>query len=315
MYIKMKAKPLCVKDFLELFLSLLQSGYPFTLALRILMQKDETKTYAGKILEAVENQGSVTNAVCSLYKKLNMYKTMLMTAEESGDIVPALSGVIEELKESEEDRRNLMVSAVYPVFVCILALAMSVVLIKYGLSYITLISEVDEKEIIRSVVTAVIFLFACVSIVFSLTLYSCRRFDFPYLFFRNLYYLNKSSVGMEEALRLLLREKYFSEKELKCVSKILSGIREGKPLWLMCDKTGMFDVFTVSWLFIAGESGDVEKGFLKIYESYRNKRIKARESARRSMEPLLLAVCGIYVVILIAGCVIPVFLNLGSKIL
>ena len=312
---KMISKKAGLTQFLELFLSLLQSGIPLSAAVKILSEKKETRENAERIKNILENGGSISEALCSISRRLKPYETLLAVTEETGEIGPVLEGITEEVREKEEERRNLSVLSLYPAFVCLLALSLSLILIKYGVEYISLIAEVNKAELIKTVFTANLTLVFLSAAVFILISFFLQKYSFETFLFWNLYFLNRSAVGMEEAFALMLREKSFSRKELKCISLIIAALREGKALYRICEESRFFDAFCISWLYVAEESGEVTKALQKIYENYSNKKKEIRERAASFMEPALLALSGIYVVILITGCVIPVFMSLGSKIL
>lgn len=304
-----------VSAFMELFLSLTESGFPLVGALKVLSQKKETKQFARAVLEKLEQSGSISQALCTTARRLSKYETLLMTAEETGDIVPSLREITEELKERDEAKRNLTAAAVYPVFVCLLAAAFSIVLIVWGIPYINLIAGVNKEDMVKTVAAANLWLILSLSMVFFLTGLFTHRYDFAFMLFRNLYYLNKSSVGMEDSLLVLMKDSAFKGKNLRCIAAILQGLRGGEKLWRICERIRGLDAFTIAWLYITEENGEVGQGFKKIYENYSAKRKSAAETAGRFMEPCLLGISGVYILILISGCVIPVFMSLGVKIL
>ena len=294
-----------VSVFMELFLSLTESGFPLVGALKVLSQKKETKQCAEAVLEKLEQSGSISQALCTGCRSLSRYETLLMTAEETGDIVPSLREITEELKERNEAKKSLTAAAVYPV----------IVLIVWGIPYINLIAGVNKEDMVRTVAAANLWLILSISMVFFLTGWFTHRYDFAFMLFRNLYYLNKSSVGMEDSLLVLMKDSAFKGKNLRCIAAILQGLRGGEKLWKICEKIRGLDAFTIAWLYITEENGEAGRGFKKIYENYSAKRKSAAETAGRFMEPCLLGISGVYILILISGCVIPVFMSLGVKIL
>lgn len=308
-------RKMSVMEFLELLLSLIKSGFSIPISLEVLREKEETKKYSSIITDALEKGAAFSDALCKLSKKLSLYESIFNASCQTGDIVPALSFAVEEMKETEKNRRNIIASAVYPLSVCVLALVLSIILLKYGISYVSLIAQIREELIIKTIISAVLWLICSTGGIILITTNLWRRYDFECTLFKSLYYLNKNAVGMEEAFCILLRERSFTKKDLRCISQILYGLRSGEGLYRMCEKSRRFDVFTSAWLFTAGESGEVNDGLMKIYENYREKQKTLRKASQRFMEPSLLAVTGIYVLILISGCVIPVFMSLGSKIM
>ena len=246
----MTEKKLNLTQFMELLLSLIQSGYPLSGGLRILSKREETKRYAKKLLEVIEEGGSFSQAVTAISSRLEKFETLIDSAEESGDIVPALSAVLEELKEGEEDVKKLVLYSLYPSGVCILALTLSIAMIKFALPFINLIAELDAKTAEKMIITANVFLILSLTVLYMFIHFYSKRFDFQYYLFENLYFLNKSSVAMEEAFTVLLGEKSFSKRELKRISFIHKGLREGRSLYELGEECGCFDPFTEGWLFI-----------------------------------------------------------------
>ena len=315
MYAKGIGKDESVWVFMELFLSLTESGFPLVSALKVLSQKKDTNKWAKAVLKKLEENGSISQALCSISKRLSKYETLLMTAEETGDIVPSLKEITEELKENEESKRNLIAAAVYPSFVCLLAVVLSLVLIVYGIPYINLIADVNERDMVITVVYANLWIVFSCSLLFIIAWYFSHRYDFAFMLFRNLYYLNKSFVGMEESLLVLMKDNAFTGRNLRCIASILQGLRGGEKMWKICEKIRGLDAFAVAWLYITEESGETGRGFKKIYENYSTRRKADVETVRRFMEPCLLGISGVYILILISGCIIPVFMSLGAKVL
>lgn len=313
---KEKVKRKCSKtQFLELLLSLIKSGMQFPYALKALCKNPYTGSFAELMKSEIENGSSVSESICSLCRKYKGLEVILSTAEESGNIVQALEDCVIELKEKEEEHRNLAAVLAYPVMVCLLALGFCFVLIVFGLPYISLIADVSEEDFMNTVFAANIWLLVSVILIFSVIRYVLHKEDFCRAVFCNLYYLNKNSVSMEDAFLILLKKSFKNKKDLKSISFILRGLRDGKKLNEVCETSGRFDSFSVLWLFAAEENGNTQAGLKAVMEHYQNKHKQTREQIQRVIEPLFMAVCGVYILILITGCVVPVFLSLGNKIL
>ena len=203
MYTKSVMKRNNVTNFLNLLLSLIKSGFTVPLALKALENNRYTKNASLEISQKITNSDSLSDAICGISKKLNAYRTMLATAEETGDITAALDEIVTELKDNDEDKRNLAGIAIYPLFVCILAFAFSVVLITLGIPYINLIADVNKNDFIRTIVIANSWLLLSILFVSLGNMYALRKYNFQYILFRNLYYLKLNSIGMEESLKVL----------------------------------------------------------------------------------------------------------------
>ena len=302
-------------QFLELLLSLAESGVPVPVAVRLLEKRPETERLAEKIRKEMEDGGTLCEALCGLSGKLSEFETMLSAAEETGDIVPALSGIAEELREMDDDRKNLAAIIIYPLAVCVLSLTGGIFLAVRGIQYIKVIADLDGQEIIKNLSAATVWPVAVYPLLLVAALHEYKKYDFQYVFFRNLYYMSVSHVGMEDAFRVLLGEKPFTKKDTACVAGMLRGIRDGRKLSDVFVQSGRFDMFTTAWLSVTDGNGELVRGFEKIYENYRKKRRETRELLRRFLEPALTAVCGIYVLLLAAGCIIPVFGSLGKLVM
>ena len=113
----------------------------------------------------------------------------------------------------------------------------------------------------------------------------------------------------------MLGSEGFSNKERKDVSVILDGIRNGEFLYTSCQKVRRFDIYTQAWLTIAQDNGRITESFEKIYSHYNLARKSSRNVLLKIIEPVVLLAAGIYIVILIVNCIVPIFLTLGSTIL
>ena len=303
------------RQFLELFLSLLEGGFSVPSALTVLKESEETKRYARIISISLGNDKSLSDSLCGLSKQLEHYRMMSAACEETGEIIPALKNITEELSEKEEGKRNLIVSALYPAFIMVLALSLSAVFGKIGIPALKQIAAVDEKELLKALISANTFLLVTVPSLILLIRYRTQRHDSSYLLFTNLYYLSLAGVGMEEALTVIMNEGRMKKRELKKILGIRKELRGGKSLYEAFRDSGLADTFTLSWLGVAEKSGNAKEAFLKVSRRYGEKKKEAREKALKLTEPALMALCGIYVALIAAGCVIPVFVSLGEGII
>lgn len=304
-----------VEQFLELFLSLVQSGFSIPSALNVLCDESYTREYAIKIRGKIKSDETFSSSLCSISKQLDGYKTILATAEETGDIVPSLRNIIDELHEKNEEKKNIITFSLYPAFIVLFAFILSILLVIYGIPYINLIAAVETMQLIKGIVAANIWLICSLAVLYFFVRYISRKYDFQYAFFRNLYYLSLNGIGIEEALLVIIKESHFNNNDCRTISVILNGIRNGQRIGEVCKKLKSFDVFTTAWLSVAEDNGQVNEAFKKIFEKYGIKRKQNREMSQRFLEPGILVLCGVYIIILIATCIIPVFMSLGTKII
>lgn len=300
--------------FLELFLSLMESGLSVPAVLKALCQEKSTRELALSINSKLEKSERLSLALCSISGSLNNYEGLLSTAEETGDIIPSLKNVVEELKNGRDELKNIITVSVYPLTVCILAFTLSTLLAVYGLPFINRIAEVDERQLTTAISRANIMLAAACAVCFIVVISAGKKNHFQQLFFQNLYYMSLNSIGVEETLEMLFASGHLKKRELAVVIRVLDGIRSGLSLKDACVSCGKFDGFTAAWLGAAGESGRVTESFEKIFRHYENKRRQVNQIVQRFIEPGAMAVSGMYIIALVTGCVIPVFKSFGTNI-
>ena len=308
-------KKMTERQFLELFLSLLEGGFSVASALAVLMEGRETESYARIICRGIAEDKSISDSLCRVSPALERYRMMTAACEQTGEIIPALKNITEEMEQKEEGRKNLIASALYPAFIMVLALTLSIVFGKWGIPSLRQIARVDEKKLVKALIFANGFLLVTVPLLIFLMREMTRKHDFSYSLFTNLYYLSLSGVGMEQALSVILGEGHMKKKELKKILEIRKELRGGKSLYEVFGTSGLCDTFTLSWLGVAENSGNAAEAFLKISTRYRMKKKEVREKALKITEPSLMVLCGIYVALIAAGCVIPVFMSLGEGII
>ena len=300
--------------FLELFLSLMESGLSVPAVLRALSQEKSTKELASSITDRLEKSERLSPALCSISGSLNNYEGLLSCAEETGDIIPSLKNVVEELKNGRDEIKNIITVSVYPLTVCILAFTLSTLLAVYGLPFINRIADVDERQLTAAINRANIMLAAACTVGFMVVISAGKKNRFQQLFFQNLYYMSLNSIGVEETLEMLFASGHLKNRELAVVISVLDGIRSGLSLKDACVSCGKFDGFTAAWLGAAGESGRVTESFEKIFHHYESKRRQVNQIIQRFIEPGAMAVSGMYIIALVTGCVIPVFKSFGTNI-
>lgn len=315
MYKAVIKKKCSIAQFMELLSSLTKSGFTVSRALKALQNNPLTQGYAIKALGMIAGGSNVSTALGALSPGLKGFGILLDAAEEAGNMENVLEEICDRLKETDENRKALTAALVYPVFICLLALSLSFFLIFYGLPYINLLADVKKDELMKTVMKANLWLTASSATVVFIIRYFMHRRDFESRLFSSLYCLHRSGAGMEESFLVLLKAKGFSKRDLQCIAFLLQGFRDGITFYDLALKSRRFDAFCLSWLFAAEAGGEIEEALNAVSNHYKKERKKAEEFSVRLMEPAFLGICGIYVVILICGLVIPVFMRLGADIL
>lgn len=309
------SKRISIRLFLELFLSLLESGISIPFSLKILSKDYKTSYYAKEILHSMETNNSFTISLCRLSKKLNSYEQILSIAEETGDVIPVLRNVIAEITDREESVKQVISILIYPFVVVSFSSVLSFVLLKYGVPYFGYLTDVSEEDLYHGVLCAALWIISAFLILIVFTGYQLTCFNFPNKFFRNLNFLTQSRISIDKSLSLLIQNDGFNNRERKIISMILNRIRNGDFLYKACSDIKKFDIYTNAWLTVVQNSGNVQECFARLYEHYSIAKRKRHETVIKFLEPGILLIIGIYILILMILCVIPVFLSLGATIL
>ena len=314
MCIKRFEKKTDIVSFLELLTSLLKSGLPVKRCLESLEENRSCSEYARIIKRGLENSETAGHSLAIAFRKLSRYEAMLLSAEKTGSIVPVLQNITEEMKEEKDNRYDAVMTLLYPVIITVTALVLSLLLLFYALPFIQKVSDVDRLTVIRGIILSNIWLLLSVCLTVFLIMYFSGKSDFQYRFFRTLYYLSLNRVSTDESVRLVLRENATNRRCSKIIAGVLTGLREGKKLSSLCHEARVFDSFTNAWLCAAEGSGEVTACFEKIFLHYKDERKRQRDAVKRFLEPVIMAETGIYILILITICIVPVFRNLGSTL-
>jgi len=304
-----------IKLFIELFLSIIESGVNIPSALKTLSEDEKTEHYAKHILRQMEQNVSFSHSLCSISRKVSSYEQMLLIAEETGDIIPILRNIVSEMEDKNESNKQIISVSVYPILITIFAFILSFILINYSIPYISQIADIAKSDLYTGIFKANVWLVLSILILVSIIYYILKKNNFQYKFFRNLYYLTLNSIGIESSLKLMLGSEGFSTKDRKDISMILDDIRNGEFLYVACQKIKRFDIYTQAWLTVAQDNGRITESFGKIFSHYSSIRKTSRDVLLKIIEPGVLLAAGIYIVILIINCIVPIFLTLGSTIL
>lgn len=301
-----------IEEFLELFLSLTESGISIIQALKSLAEGSETKLMAEFVLEKLKQSQSLSKALCSLSKKLKGYEELILTAEKTGNIIPPLRTVVEELKEKNESKKELIASSLYPSVIICVAAGLSLVLIKYALPFIKQVAIVEEKQMMRGIIEADLWLVLSIPLILLTAGFYSGKYNFEICLFQTLWIFEVGGIPVIKAITMLMKKGRRIKNDTKVLAQICEGLRSGKSLYVSCSKTQRFNTFTRAWLLTAEESGQAGNCFYKIYIHYKKLKDENRKRIKRFSEPFMTGVCGIYILILVIKCIVPVFETLGE---
>ena len=301
-------------EFLELFLVLLKNGFSIQKAIEVLESQKKTARYARKIRTSLEKGISIPKSFSSLSKQTEAYESILYASCESGDIIPAVELITHELKEKREGRRNLIIQSAYPVFVLITAQILTFILMVYGTGYLSVIVKIERSQMIKGLLVSDLWLvFSSLLMVWFCT-YITTKYRFEKKLFSGLVSLIRCEKNLERLLKTVIQARDFKERDIKAVSLIIRDIRNGLPFYEACQRTGRFDDFTFSCLFVAEQSGEVTQSFERIAGHYSKKDEDAKVMIQKGIETGEILILGIYIMLLVIFCVLPLFENLGNTL-
>ena len=301
-------------EFLELFLVLLKNGFSIQKALEVLESQKKTAKYAQKIRTSLEKGISIPKSFASLSKQTETYESILYASCESGDITPAVELIIHELKEKLERRRLLIIQSADPVFVLIITQILTFILMVYGIDYLSVIVKIERSQMIKGLVISDLWLVFSSLIMVWLCTYITAKHRFEKKLFCSLVSLIRCEKNLERLLKTVILGSDFKERDIKAVSLIIRDIRNGSPFYEACRRTGRFDDFTFSCLFVAEQSGEVTQSFERIAGHYSKKTEDAKVIIQKVIETGEILVLGIYIMLLVILCVLPLFENLGNTL-
>ena len=304
----------CIQ-FLDALVSLLESGLPVVVAVDCLCAEQKLGKYAAAIKQKLQRSESFSDSLCSISGQMESFRAMITGAEESGNIVPVLKNILEEQKQKSDYKKSLITLMIYPAVIIVLSITLSLLLLVYGVDYINQIADINENQIKSGIGMALIWLLIAALLFTSGVLYLFHRYDFEYKTFKSLWYMNRACIGMEEALLILLKEGLFSRDKRRILGNVLKGIQSGKSFYMVWDENGRTDSFSLAWLYTAEQNGNILGALEKIQEHYEEKRKKDLETVSHLIEPAVAGGCGIYVLIIVIRCIVPIFQSLGSTIL
>lgn len=301
-------------EFLELFLVLIKNGFSIQKTLELLEAQKRSAKYALRIKNELEKGAGIPYGISSLSPKIRAYESILCSAAESGDISPALELIIMELKEKQERRRLLAVESAYPVFVLLLAQLVTIFLIVYGPEYLGAVVQIDKGQMIKGLLLSDLWLFLASLMMAGFCIYITVKNMFEKKLFCSLGALIKCDKNLERLLKTVIQGRDFKERDIKAISLIIREIRSGLPFYEACRKTRRFDEYTLSCLYAAEESGEVTQSFERISNHYTKKNKDGAKIVGKVIESGEILICGIYILLLVIYCAVPIFENLGGTL-
>lgn len=295
--------------FINLLLNLTESHLNIPTILDSLDHNSLTADYVTAINELMQKGVSFSQSICHAIPKIRTYEKFISLSEETGDLIPALKYVKQELESKDQLAHNLLAVSAYPAMAVTVALAGSILLYTKALPVLMKLSSITSVIVMDGILWAGVWLLGSISVVTLICLYLLTRNHKQYQLYRNLSFLCGSGISIDRALELTL-----VDMPDRAVLSILDGVRSGKTFYestMMSEKKQKKDdLYVKTWLLAAEQTGETVRYFNLIAEYFEKQQKKAQETVIRIMEPAVTVIAGGYILILVLTILVPFF---GSR--
>ena len=335
-------KPRDLSVFCRQFVSMTKAGVSILESLKMLSEQTENK----KLKEATEGvrvnveKGETLAKSLALYPKVfpSLMINMIAAGESSGSLDTAMERMAIQFEKSAKINAMVKKAMIYPVIVCIVAVAVVVVMLvkvipSYAVMFDDLGTELPALTIaVRSLsdflldtwyiqlpilIVAIIALKAFAGTDVGKHIFHKIQLKIPAI---NNMVVKKSSSQMARTMSTLLaagvplveavdivsntmENVYFKEALDECKNQIIIGQPLSRPL----EDTKLFPPMVYHMVRIGEESGNTEEMLTKLADYYDEEVEMAVQSLMASMEPMIILVLAGIVGIMIAACIGPMF--------
>lgn len=333
--------PLVLSQFFEDFHNMLETGMSLK---QILFSLKETTHYRPlrKILDALDeylNQGfSLTDSFIQSESFPWIVISTLRVGERAGNILQITAILAQYFKRQEETRSRLINALAYPL--CILGLLLAL-MIFVSLRIVPKMAGLLPAEALNSFSTrALLFLtffiqktwifllFLPIALGFVILKFKERfaekleghLYRMPVLgeaaresglslYFLNLYVLQHSGVPVIQALKELYdsHKSILSQKFMVCRDYILGG----SSFWEAVKRDAFFPSVVVFTLRRGEEMTKLDEYYLRLSEYFRKRVNFQIDAILQILQPVLLALCGAFLLFIALSFLVPIYSNLG----
>lgn len=335
-------KPRDLSVFCRQFVSMTKAGVSILESLKMLSEQTENK----KLKEATEGvrvnveKGETLAKSLALYPKVfpSLMINMIAAGESSGSLDTAMERMAIQFEKSAKINAMVKKAMIYPVIVCIVAVAVVVVMLvkvipSYAVMFDDLGTDLPALTIaVRSLsdflmdtwyiqlpilIVAIIALKAFAGTDVGKHIFHKIQLKIPAI---NNMVVKKSSSQMARTMSTLLaagvplveavdivsntmENVYFKEALDECKNQIIIGQPLSRPL----EDTKLFPPMVYHMVRIGEESGNTEEMLTKLADYYDEEVEMAVQSLMAAMEPMIILVLAGIVGIMIAACIGPMF--------
>lgn len=322
------------------FVSMTRAGVTMIESLKLLSEQTENKKLQATLREvrvSVERGESLATAM-GQYKNVfpELMINMVSAGEASGNLDTALERVSEQLESSAKTQAMVKKAMIYPIAVCVVAIAVSIVMLVVVLpNYATMFEDLGtELPAITKMYMAmsnflIHYWFIIVPLVIALVVgiamfsktdagkhvFGKLALKVPILnnmtiksasslTARTLSTLLGAGVPLIEAVDIVsgvVENVYFQEALRNARDEITIGMPLSRPL----EECGLFPPMVYHMIRIGEEAGNSEEMLDKLADYYDEEVEMAVQSLMAAMEPMIIIVLAIVVGGLVAACMAP----------
>ena len=333
-------KPRDMSVFCRQFVSMTKAGVTISEALKMLTEQtenDRLREAAEGVRVSVE-KGETLASSLAMYPKIfpSLMVHMVEAGEASGSLDVALERMATQFEKSAKTASMVKKAMIYPIAVCIVALAVVVVMLVVVIpNYATMFDSLgtDLPALTKAVQAASNFIItkwfilvpAIIAIVVLVKMFAetdtgIHFFDKIKLSipaFKNLE-IKTASAQMARTLSTLLAagvplvdaveivsnvmsNVYFKEALQDCKNEIIIGQPLSRPL----EQSGLFPPMVYHMTRIGEETGATEEMLAKQADYYEEEVEAAVASLMAAMEPVIIIVLAVIVLVLVGACMMP----------
>ncbi|MCI5881650.1 MAG: type II secretion system F family protein [Clostridium sp.] len=333
-------KPRDMSVFCRQFVSMTKAGVTISEALKMLTEQtenDRLREAAEGVRVSVE-KGETLASSLAMYPKIfpSLMVHMVEAGEASGSLDVALERMATQFEKSAKTTSMVKKAMIYPIAVCIVALAVVVVMLVVVIpNYATMFDSLgtDLPALTKAVQAASNFIItkwfilvpAVIAIVVLVKMFAetdtgIHFFDKIKLSipaFKNLE-IKTASAQMARTLSTLLAagvplvdavdivsnvmsNVYFKEALQDCKNEIIIGQPLSRPL----EQSGLFPPMVYHMTRIGEETGATEEMLAKQADYYEEEVEAAVASLMAAMEPVIIIVLAVIVLVLVGACLMP----------
>lgn len=333
-------KPRDMSVFCRQFVSMTKAGVTISEALKMLTEQtenDRLREAAEGVRVSVE-KGETLASSLAMYPKIfpSLMVHMVEAGEASGSLDVALERMATQFEKSAKTTAMVKKAMIYPVAVCIVALAVVVVMLVVVIpNYATMFESLgtDLPALTKAVQAASNFIItkwfilipAIIAIVVLIKMFA--ETDTGIHFFdklklsipayknlevktasaqmaRTLSTLMAAGVPLVDAVEIVsnvMPNVYFKEALQDCKNEIIIGQPLSKPL----EQCGLFPPMVYHMTRIGEETGATEEMLAKQADYYEEEVEAAVASFMAAMEPVIIIVLAAIVLVLVGACLMP----------